>query len=354
MIPKQTVNMTDVALHSGVSIASVSRALRGEPGVSPATRDRILSAARELSYVVSPEASRLSGGQTGRVGVVVPRVDSWFFSTVLAGIADEFDTVGVDLVLCTVPDSAARHRFFEALPLRRKVDAAIVVSLPLTAREHGRLDQVGVPTAFVGGHRDDGDDRPWVGIDDELAARQAVGHLLRIGHRDIAMIQAADDADIPWATDQARIRGFHRQMAEAGLTDPTVVTVKWSVDGGSRGMETLLSRTTLPTAVFCHSDEIALGALRTLRKSGVSVPQHVSVIGVDDHPSAEFADLTTVAQPVREQGRIAARDVLGQLTGEGRVGTSPISMPILTLPTRLVIRGSTAPPRGDTASPPGL
>jgi DNA-binding LacI/PurR family transcriptional regulator len=344
MIPKQTVNMTDVAQQSGVSIASVSRALRGEPGVSPATRDRILSAARELSYVVSPEASRLSGGLTGRVGVVVPRVDAWFFSTIVAGIADEFDTVGMDLVLCTLPDSAARHRFFEALPLRRKVDAMVVVSLPLSAREHTRLEQVGVATVFVGGHRPD-DGRAWVGIDDELAARQAVGHLIRIGHRDIAMIQAADDTDIPWATDQARIRGFHGQMAEAGLTDPTVVTVKWSIEGGSRGMEMLLSRPGLPTAVFCHSDEIALGALRTLRRSGVSVPQHVSVIGVDDHPSADLSDLTTVAQPVREQGRIAARALLHRLTGESPSTTPPVTPPWTTLPTRLVVRGSTAPPR---------
>lgn len=340
MIPRQTVNMADVARHTGVSIASVSRALRGEPGVSPATRDRILSAARELSYVVSPEASRLSGGATGRVGVVVPRIDAWFYSTVLAGIADEFDTVGVDLVLCTLPDSAARHRFFEALPLRRKVDAVVVVSLPLTSRERTRIDQLGVPTVFVGGHRHPHGNRPWIGIDDELAARQAVGHLLHIGHRDIAMIQAADDTDIPWATDQARISGFHRQIREAGLHDPTVVTVKWSIEGGSRGMEMLLSGPRLPTAVFCHSDEIALGALRTLRRAGVSVPQQISIIGVDDHPSAELTDLTTVAQPVRDQGQIAARKVLHQLTTEGAEADGAMT----TLSTRLVIRGSTASP----------
>lgn len=341
MIPRQTVNMTDVARQSGVSIASVSRALRGEAGVSPATRDRILAAARDLSYVVSPEASRLSGGPTGRVGVIVPRIDAWFYSTILAGIADEFDTVGVDLVLCTVPDSGARHRFFEALPLRRKVDAAIVVSLPLSIREHTRLEQLAVPTVFVGGHRAR-DHRPWIGIDDERAAQQAVGHLVRIGHRDIAMIQAADDTDIPWATDQARIRGFHSQLHEAGWPDPIVVTVKWSIDGGARGMETLLSQDRLPTAVFCHSDEIALGALRTLRRAGIAVPQQISVIGVDDHPSADISDLTTVAQPVREQGRLAARAVLDWLDdGESAETVSAVT----TLPTRLVIRGSTAPPR---------
>ncbi|MGE0217021.1 LacI family DNA-binding transcriptional regulator [Mycolicibacterium sp.] len=353
MIPRQTVNMTDVAQRCGVSIASVSRALRGQPGVSSATRARVLAAARDLSYVVSPEASRLAGGPTGRVGVVVPRVDAWFYSTILAGIADEFDALGIDLVLCTLPDSAARHRFFEALPLRRKVDAVVVVSLPLSSRERTRIDQLGVPAVFVGGHREVRG-RVWIGIDDELAARQAVGHLLRIGHRDIAMIQAGPtdsaDADTPWATDQARINGFHTQMREAGLTDPTVITVDWSIDGGSRGMEELLSRPVLPTAVFCHSDEIALGALRTLRRAGVSVPHQISVIGVDDHPSADVHDLTTVAQPVREQGRLAARAVLDQLTdlpgGQSSVSAPPqVATPPTTLPTRLVIRGSTAPPR---------
>ncbi|MGZ8801183.1 MAG: LacI family DNA-binding transcriptional regulator, partial [Mycobacterium sp.] len=312
MIPKKTVNMSDVAQRSGVSIASVSRALRGEPGVSPLTRARILSAARELAYVVSPEASRLSGGATGRVGVVVPRVDAWFYSTMLAGAAGEFDAVGVDLVLCALPDPSARHRFFEALPLRHKVDAVIVASVPLTSREHTRIDQLGVPTVLVGGHHRDGD-QPWVGIDDELAAQQAVGHLIRIGHRDIAMIQASDEEGIPWATNEGRIRGFHRQVGEAGLTDPAVVTVEWGIGGGAKGMEMLLSRPQLPTAVFCHSDEIALGALRTLTKSGISVPQQISVIGVDDHPSAELSGLTTVAQPVREQGQIAARQVLARL-----------------------------------------
>ena len=338
MIPRQTVNMTDVAQRCGVSIASVSRALRGEPGVSPATRDRIMLAARELAYVVSPEASRLSGGSTGRVGVVVPRIDAWFYATVLAGVAGEFDAVGVDLVLCTLPDSSARHRFFEALPLRRKVDAVIIVSVPLSARERTRLDQLGVPTVQVGGHHPAGG-RPWIGIDDELAASQAVGYLLRIGHRDIAMIQAVDQEGTAWAADEARIRGFHDQMTAAGVAEPTVVRVPWGIDGGAHGMETLLSRSRLPSAVFCHSDEIALGALRTLRKSGVAVPQQISVIGVDDHPSAELSELTTVAQPVREQGRLAAVSVLDALQDDG--GPMPART---TLPTQLVIRNSTAPP----------
>lgn len=341
MIPKQSVNMTDVARRAGVSIASVSRALRGGPGVSPATRDRILTIASELAYVVNPEASRLSGGQTGRIGVVVPRIDSWFFGSVLAGIAGEIDTVGMDLVVCALPDGAARHRFFETLPLRRKVDAVAVVSIPVTDQERARLTQLDVPTVIVAGHNDGASS--WIGIDDEAAAEQAVGHLIRLGHREIAMIQATALHGESWATDQARIRGFHRRIAAAGLPEPDVVTVEWGADGGALGMEMLLSKTRWPTAVFCHSDQIAIGALRTLRKAGISVPQQISVIGVDDEPVAEVADLTTVAQPVHEQGANAARALIAALDSGDRSDPD-----VVVLPTRLVIRGSTAPPPTDT------
>lgn len=340
MIPKQSVNMTDVADRAGVSIATVSRALRGEPGVSAATRQRVMRVAQDLAYVVSPAASTLSGGSTGRVGVVLPRVDAWFYGAVVAGIAEGFRSAGLDLMLCALPTSAARHRFFETLPLQRKVDAVIVVAAPLSAREHTRLTQLEVPLVRVGG--DDDGASPWVGIDDELAARQAVGHLLRIGHREIGMIQALDTEGVPWATDRARVRGFHGRLADDGIDDPPVVSVEWGIDGGAQGMEMLLSRERVPTAVFCHSDEIAVGALRTLRRAGVAVPQDISVIGVDDHPVAEVADLTTVGQPTHPQGLIAAQLLVRALDGEADVPEHPR---VTMLPTRLVIRGSTAPPR---------
>lgn len=339
MIPKQRVNMADVAARSGVSIATVSRALRGEPGVSARTRDRILRVARDLAYVVSPEASTLSRGSTGRVGVVVPRVDAWFYAAVLAGIAEVFEAFGLDLLLCTLPDSTARHRFFEMLPLQRKVDAVIVVAIPLTARERTRLGQLNVPLVLVGG--DDDGTSPWVGIDDELAARQAVGHLLHIGHRRIGMIQALDTEGMAWAADRARVRGFHSRLAEARVDDPAVVSVEWGIDGGAQGMEALLSRTAVPTAVFCHSDEIAVGALRTLRQAGIAVPQEISVIGVDDHPVAEVADLTTVGQPTHRQGVIAAQLLVRALHPDAGV---PEHARVTVLPTRLVIRGSTMRP----------
>jgi DNA-binding LacI/PurR family transcriptional regulator len=104
-------------------------------------------------------------------------------------------------------------------------------------------------------------------------------------------------------------------------------------------METLLSEPSVPTAVFCHSDEVAVGAVLTLRRAGIAVPQEISVIGVDNHPSAELVGLTTIGQPAHQQGAVAGEIVAEMLAG------AAVTDPRRVLPTGLVVRGSTAPPK---------
>src|SRR5262245_29172734 len=116
--------MSDVAREAGVSIATVSRALRGVPGVGQPTRDRIREIADRLSYVVSPEASALSRGRTGRVAVVVPRLDAWFYSAMLASMAPVLRQADMDMLVYQVEGEEQRTRFLRDLPARRKVDAA--------------------------------------------------------------------------------------------------------------------------------------------------------------------------------------------------------------------------------------
>jgi DNA-binding LacI/PurR family transcriptional regulator len=139
------------------------------------------------------------------------------------------------------------------------------------------------------------------------------------------------------ATTARRREGFASVLEEFGLDASLVVTEDWGSAGGARGMERLLGDTVPPTAVFAESDEMALGALRTLRSAGLPVPGRVSVVGVDDHELAAAVELTTVAQPVREQGAAAARALLETLAGIGSTQDT-------VLPTRLVVRHSTAPP----------
>ncbi len=333
----QPVNMSDVARQAGVSTATVSRALRDMPGVSEPTRKRIKSLADELAYVISPEASRLSGGATGRVAVVVPTINVWFFSTMLAGIEGVLREADLDVLIYHVDGAEDRRRFFERLPARRKADAVIVIALPVPESEAARLDLMGVQVVVAGGcirHY------PHVRVDDVEVAHQAVGHLLQLGHQRIAMIRTSDLEGAVWAADLARSQGYRAAIQAVGLPldQELMVTVPWGVDGGARAMDRLLSLRQPPTAVFAYSDEVAIGALRSLRRAHIPVPERMSIVGVDDHPMAELNDLTTVHQQVGLQGVIA-----GQLALDLLHGRAPDEQQ-LTLPTHLVVRGSTAPP----------
>ena len=327
------VSMADVAVRAGVSTATVSRSLRGSR-VAPETRERVLRAAEELQYVPSPAASQLASGRTRSVGVVVPFAARWFFSEVISGVESITRPAGLDLLLYDIGNPTSRDRFFEVLPLRRRVDAALVVATSLTQAQQDQLRGLGVPLCVLGS-RVDG--FPSVRIDDVRAGAVAARHLVGLGHRRLAMI-TGDPADpVGRATTAQRRAGFVGVLEEFGLDASLVVSEDWGSAGGARAMERLLGETVPPTGVFAESDEMALGALRTLRAAGLPVPGRVSVVGIDDHELAAAVELTTVAQPAREQGAAAARALLDTLAGSG-------STEDLVLPTRLVVRRSTAPP----------
>jgi DNA-binding LacI/PurR family transcriptional regulator len=332
------VSILDVARAAGVSASTVSRSLRGESNVARETRDRVLSAARELAYVPSPAASRLASGRTRTVGIIAPFPTRWFFSEVIQGAESVLREAGYDLLLYNVGDPASRSHFFQYMPLRRRVDAVLTIATSFVDTEQAALRALKLPISTVGGELAG---FPRVGIDDEKGAAMAAQHLILLGHREIAMISGDPDDPIGWATTRARRSGFLKALDEAGIPvgTPPVASAPWGVSGGARAMEQLLTGARLPTAVFAESDEMALGALQALRRAGLSVPGHVSVIGFDDHEMAPVGDLTTIAQPVPTQGRMAARLLLDAI--EGRTG----SVTDVVLPTRLVLRGSTGPVR---------
>jgi LacI family repressor for deo operon, udp, cdd, tsx, nupC, and nupG len=329
-------NMADVAARAGVSIATVSRALRDLPGVGEATRDRVRAVADELSYVVSPEASRLARRDTGRVAVVVPRADVWFYSAMLAGIERTLRLAGLDVLVYQVDGVTARSTFFRDLPSRRKVDAVVLVAMPVLEEEERRLDLMGAEVVVAGGRLRD---CPHVRVDDREVAAIAVQHLLDLGHRRIALIRTSDTEGTRWSADVERARGFRSSLEAAGcpLPEEYVVTRPFGVRAGADGIDALLDLPHPPTAVFAYSDELAVAALQRLRQRGVEVPHDVSVVGVDGHPMAELFDLTTVDQRVAAQAAATAELVVGLLRGEAPQRST-------VLPSRLVRRGTTASP----------
>lgn len=334
-------SIVDVAQRAGVSVATVSRALRDMPNVSKATRDRVLRAAQELRYAASPLASGLVTGRVRSVGVVLPYAGRWFFAEVIRGIEEALRDHGYDLVLHVVSDAQRRADFFESLPVRRRVDAILVVALPLEDHERDILRGLGLPLAAVA--------EPIHGlhgefVDNDATARLAVQHLVNLGHTRIASIGGDLHGPERFSVPGLRTGGFRAAMAEAGLT----VRPEWEVDGrftaagGELAMTALLSQKGgRPTGVFCQSDEMAFGALKALRRSGLRVPEDVSLVGVDDHELSDVFDVTTIAQPVVAQGAAAARWVVSRL--ERTADPDAPDDEVCLHPVRLVLRGSTGP-----------
>lgn len=332
-------SILDVAALAGVSASTVSRSLRGHSSISAPTRQRVLEAARELSYSASPQASGLASGRTRTIGIVVPFVTRWFFVNVVAGAYEVLHEAGYDVLLYHLGTAQSRDRFFERMPLARRVDAVLALTLPLTEEHTLALRALDMPLVTVGAVLPG---VPCVRIDDVAAMRTAVHHLLHQGHEQIVMITGVgDEQGFGFASSHRRRTGYRRAMADAGLSRniDLVSADAYGIEGGAAAMAALMDRPTLPTAVVAEYDELAIGAVRTLRRASIAVPGRLSVVGLDNHEMASVVDLTSVAQPVQEQGSVAARLLLDCL--DESKGTAPTEV---VLPTRLVVRGSTGTP----------
>jgi len=335
------VGIDEVARHAGVSTATVSRALSGNGHVSPATRLKVEASADELGYVVSSTASSLASGRMKNIGVVVPFLDRWFFSSVVEGAQKSLLKNGYDLTLYSLTDGGAERRsVFDHFLLRQRVDAVIAISLELTATEVTSLHALGKPLVGVGG--------PIEGvrtlmIDDVAVARLATEHLLALGHTRIAHIGGNKDLDLDFHLPTNRRVGYENALSAAGI-EPAAelfMTADFTMRGGYQAAKQLLGNPhDRPTAIFAASDEMAIGAILAARDLGLVVPRDVSVIGVDDHELADFFGLSTIAQFPQGQGAKAVEILLDQLS-PGKHLTPNLNTP---MPFELIVRSSTAAP----------
>ena len=303
---RSPMTIHDIAREAGVSTATVSRALRGLPMVAPSTAARIQSIASRMDYVVSPTASRLATGRTGSVAVITPYIARWYFSTVLSGIEEVHASPPTSTSCCsasaTRASGTARRRLRK---LRGRVDGVIVISL--TADEEHVSDVLGMSLPMSGV----GPSLPGVSvvsIDDVHGARVATQHLINLGHTRLGLIHGREGSS-PFDVERDRHRGFSRPALAVGLdrTRQMQVPGHFHVEGGELAMNELLSRPNPPTGVFCLSDEMAFGALRSLRKHGLQAGRDVSIVGFDDHdfvgPPGPDDDRATGQDPRRAGGR---------------------------------------------------
>lgn len=331
-------DLAQVARRAGVSSSTASRALRDLPSISAATKARVRAAAVELDYAVSPTAARLATGRTGSIGVVTTYIGRWYFSQVLAGVEAVLHASDYDVLLYALSTEESRTKFFTDMPLRRRVDGVLMITLPATDLQLRRIRALGVPVSAVGMAADG---ITSVLVDDVAGARAATNHLINLGHRRIAMIGGGESEPNPFTTPRDRQAGYRGAMADAGLAVPAGYECdgQYTIHGGELAMVQLLGAEPMPTAVFCQSDRMAMGAMRAIRRSGLRCPGDVSIVGMGDDEIAEPLDLTTVAQSGREQGALAAGLLLDGLAGGPGMATSAH-----VLPMSLVVRASAAPP----------
>jgi len=332
------VTIEDVAAQAGVSVATVSRALRDLPNVAPTTRERVVAVARELDYQPDPAAARLATGRTTTVALAVPHPISWYFSQVVAGADAVLASAGYGLLLYAVDSADGRHRVVsECVPSRRRVDGVILVELALADDEVDELASASAAVVTIGSHTPHFDA---VTIDNYGAARLAARHLIGLGHRRLALIGGGPDAGLDFSVPSQRREGFLAEVAEYLPEHPPSHEQSggFSFDGGVEAMERLLAAPDRPTGVFAMSDEMAMGAMKAVRDAGLRCSEDVSIIGIDDHDLADFAGLTTIRQHVVDHGAVAARLLLRRLA-EPEAPTE-----VHLAETTLVVRNTTGPP----------
>jgi DNA-binding LacI/PurR family transcriptional regulator len=266
--------------------------------------------------------------------MAVPHLDSWYFATVMASAEAVLAEAGYDLLVLGVHSPEMRRRALSG-PLVSRADGLILVDVAIPVDEGAELAALGVETVSIGPEVE------WasaVTVDDRWIGAAAAAHLVDLGHCRIGLLTDRLDIQPRFAVPEYRIAGFLAELAGHGLSvDPShMIASGFSIEGGYRATQKLLSLDDRPTALFALSDEMAFGALQALGERGLRAPDALSLVGVDDHRLSAVVGLTTIQQEVSQHGTIAAKMLLDQLAEPGsesrchRAGT------------RLIVRETTA------------
>jgi LacI family transcriptional regulator len=319
-----------VADRAEVSIATVSRVLRGTAPVAAATRARVIAAVDELGYTPSRLGRSLAEGQHAANGIVFPDLSGPYFAEVVLGYEEVAAELGRSvLILSTHGRQAAREM---VLDLAARVDGLVVLGRTVDDEVLEALARKNLPLVLLA--RDDVAGFDSVTAENEASARSLVSHLIADhGYRDLAFL---GDASISPDTSQ-RWDGFRQALGDHGVgAEPRLLPCAFHEGGGRRAAREVLCEANRPRVLVCANDEIALGAITAAEEFGLDVPTDIAITGWDDVMAARHArpGLTTVRQPMRQLGARAARRLHERLTGD----TSDPRHEVL--PTQLVLRAS--------------
>lgn len=314
---KKKTTIYDIAERLGLTAATVSRALNNNPKISEKTRKLVQETAAEMNYEQNTLAKALKSGKSYNVGVIVPRIDSNFFASVIRGIEEELYPKGYHVIICQTHDQEKLETGNINSLLNAQVDG-ILMSISNAKTKHKIFDSIAqknVSLIFFD-RKKDIPNVSSVTIDDFNGAYEATKHLIQQGYKRIAHLSNDRSLEIF----KNRYLGYKQALIDHGLeVDESLVIETFSkVLEGRKTTKRLLSLPNPPDAIFSSSDFSALGAIEEIKAHGLRIPEDISVIGFSNEPFTRFMELsiTSVDQSPIEMGRIAAKVFLEEVDGD--------------------------------------
>ncbi len=307
-VGKMPITIYDVAREAGVSMATVSRVINGNPNVKPKTRKKVLEVIERLQYRPNAVARGLASKKTTTVGVVIPDISNPLYAEVVRGIEDIAKMYNYNIILSNSDLQKERELELINTLLEKQVDGLLFMGEELTDEHRNLLYTSNVPVVIALTH-DEKKELPSVNIDNYLASKEAVTYLLNHGHKKIAMITG------PLTDYQKgflRYKGYIDALSENGIEiEERLIRVgNYRYNSGLQLMSEILREDgEKPTAVFAASDEMAIGAIHAIYDAGFSIPNDLKVLSFDGTNLTEMVRprLTTIVQPLYDVGAVAMR-----------------------------------------------
>ncbi len=333
------VTIKDVAKAAGVSHATVSRALRGNPAISAATSKHIREVANELGYVPNRAAQGLKTAKSNAIGILIRRFSDPFNADILDGIEDHLQANRFSLFLAASGHDKKKDAEIIASMAERRIDGLILCSKHIDDEQRATLRSFGIPTVHIS-EQAAGKVENSIRHDDAYGAEALTHHLIEQGHRRIAFIGNSNAGQ----TNTQRQLGYQSALTRAGIVlqpEYVVLNDSGSAPGGSAAAEKLMALEKLPSAIVCFNDMMAVGAIHAVSDAGLSVPYDISITGFDDVELAAYVTptLTTFRQPRYEMGLKSAEMILQLISNQVLQTTADIK-----LRGELLTRSSTAAP----------
>lgn len=311
-----TTRMEDIAKRCGVSLTTVSRALKNKGEISPATKERILNTAEELNYSANIPARILAGGKGNIIGLIVADNANPYYAKLIRGIEDTAKKNGYSLILYNTDETMELELRAHQMLIENRVDGLLITSIISGPPPLENLERGGIPYVLLNRYQE-GFESDWVRSDNKLGGYLVTSHLCQKGHRRVAHITGSEQI----SSVREREEGYRRALAEAGVAyDPQLVQrCDLKLEGGYCCAKKILEEIRpQPTAIFAYSDLLAVGVLKALNEAGTRVPGDMALAGYDNIDYSPFLEppLTTVDQFAYQIGEAGMEILLEKINLE--------------------------------------